>query len=126
LQTVHQQILFGWRCTFWVEFATATTKSNASADQLLEIFGDTIVFFVYLIDIPLVTLYPVLFVFLILLESIRGVRFFVVIKPQNVVLIEELGLIVRGSLSVSLILGVANLASLGIELHAPFLFSIYN
>ena len=64
--------------------------------------------------------------FLILLESIRGVRFFVVIQPQNVVLIEELGLIVRGSLSISLILGVVDLASLGIELHAPFLFSIYN
>lgn len=64
--------------------------------------------------------------FLILLESVRGVSFFVVIKPQNVVLIEELWLIVRGSLSISLILGVANLTNLGIELHAPFLFSIYN
>ena len=64
--------------------------------------------------------------FLIQLESVRGVRFFVVIKPQNVVLIVELGLIVRGSLRISLILGVANLASLGIEPHAPFLFSIYN
>ena len=64
--------------------------------------------------------------FLILLESVRCVSFFVVIKPQNVVLIEELGLVVRGSFSRSLFLRVANLASLGIELHAPFLFSIYN